>query len=258
MKRNSQFDEERFLKFGKRYLSEAFPNPDRIGCPPEDALRLAALQPQKADVAVTEHLSFCSPCFNHYMEFLAELRRESSQERSHWKGILGWPVASPLRIGALAMAVVVFSVAAYFVAIQREGPTPPVPRPPGIEPGPIAFSSFTLDLRELSPTRAPTAKADERRLVNLPRQRLDVTVVLPIGSEEGTYQLSLKTMDKTVWTEQAQAQLVEFKTVIRVKVDLAQLPTGTYTFEAKSASGFYLRQPIALQNPADLPEGKEQ
>jgi len=259
MKRNSQIDEERLLKFGKQYLSKAFPNPERIGCPSEDALKLAAVEPQKADAALSEHLTCCSPCFNRYMELLAGLRQEQlGRERSLWKEILAWPGGSPLRVGAIAVAVLVLSVGTYFVVVQREGPKPPIGPQPGPGPGPIAYSPFTLDLRELSPTRSPTVKGDQRRAINVPQKPLEISVLLPIGSEEGAYKLSLKAKDKTVWTERSQAHLVEQKITLQVKLDLAQFPPGTYAFEVESASGFYLRQPVALQSPAVEQEGKKQ
>jgi len=259
MKRNSQIDEERLLKFGKHYLSEAFPNPDRIGCPSEDALRLAAVEPQKADAALSEHLTFCSPCFRSYMDFLAELRQgQPGQKQPLWKEILAWPGTSPLRLGAVAVAALVLSVASYLVVIQREGPKTPIAPQPGTEPGPIAFSPFTLDLRELSPTRAPIVTGDQPRAVTLPRKPLLISVILPIGSEEGTYRLALKTRDKTVWTEPSQAHLVEQKITLQVKLDIPQFPPGTYAFEVESANGFFLRQPVALQGPGVEPEGKKQ
>ena len=36
------------LAFARFYLSEAFPNPERTGCPPDDTLRLLAFRPWKA------------------------------------------------------------------------------------------------------------------------------------------------------------------------------------------------------------------
>lgn len=259
MKRNSQISEERLLKFGKQYLSEAFPNPDRVGCPSEDALKLAAVEPQRADSAVSEHLTFCSPCFTRYMGFLGELRQErGSQKLPLWRALLAWPGTSPLRIGAVAVAVLAIAVGTYFVAIQVEGPRPPIPPQPGPGPGPIAFSPFTLDLRGLSPSRSPAPKGGQPRAVNLPRKPLEISVVLPIGSEEGPYQLSLIAGEKTWWTERAQAHLVEQKIILRVKLSLEQFPPGAYFFEVQTATGYYLRQPVALQNPGAEQEGKKQ
>jgi hypothetical protein len=60
------------LDFARTYLSTAFPNPDRGGCPPDGALRSLALNPREAEPTVTVHLGSCSPCFKRYQELLAE------------------------------------------------------------------------------------------------------------------------------------------------------------------------------------------
>jgi hypothetical protein len=73
---NDKFNEAEFFGFAKSYLSEAFPNPHRVGCPPDSDLQRMAEQPVEArDAAASEHLTHCSPCFNRYMEILANLKR---------------------------------------------------------------------------------------------------------------------------------------------------------------------------------------
>jgi len=75
----NDFDDPEFLGFAKSYLSEAFPNPQRIGCPPDFQLQQMAEHPVEArDAAASQHLTSCSPCFDRYMEVLASLRRQSS------------------------------------------------------------------------------------------------------------------------------------------------------------------------------------
>jgi len=258
MNRSPQIDGAQLLKFGKRYLSEAFPNPDRIGCPPENVLRASAFSPLTADPAVSEHLTCCSPCFNCYMAFLTELQEELRQKRPFWKEVLTWSKTVPLRAATVAVAAIVLTVGAYLAVFNSQGPRPPLPPQPGTGPAPIAYSPFIFDLRELSPTRAPTVKGHQARAVDLPRKPLDMSVVLPIGSEEGAYQVSLKAKGTTVWTERAQAHLVEHNIILQVKLDLAKFPPGIYAFEVETASGFFLRQPVAIQNSTAPPEGKQQ
>jgi hypothetical protein len=78
--------EEELLVFSRPYLSDAFPNPERTGCPPDDALRLMAIRPLGCDESVSEHLTCCSPCFNAYTGYLvqtkAKIRRTTSIRRS--------------------------------------------------------------------------------------------------------------------------------------------------------------------------------
>jgi hypothetical protein len=76
MPRNKRRDinEDEFFGFARSYLSEAFPNAQRIGCPADSDLSRMAEHPAEADTSVSQHLTGCSPCFNRYMEWLAELK----------------------------------------------------------------------------------------------------------------------------------------------------------------------------------------
>jgi hypothetical protein len=69
-----RINENEFFGFAKKYLSEAFPNPQRIDCPPDSELMGLAEYPREADRVVPQHLTCCSPCFNRYMEILADLK----------------------------------------------------------------------------------------------------------------------------------------------------------------------------------------
>jgi len=72
---HDEFSEAEFFGFAKSYLSEAFPNPQRVGCPPDCDLQRMAAHPVEARDAVSQHLTCCSPCFNRYMEILSDLKR---------------------------------------------------------------------------------------------------------------------------------------------------------------------------------------
>ena len=69
-----EISEQEFLDFAHSYVSEAFPNPQRIGCPRDWDLIRMSKHPRDVDSSVHEHISYCSPCFNRYMEILAELK----------------------------------------------------------------------------------------------------------------------------------------------------------------------------------------
>jgi len=76
--RQPKFNEEELVTFAKSYLSEAFPNPQRIGCPPISELACMAELRRDADSSISEHLSRCSPCFKEYMEILAYVIRRNN------------------------------------------------------------------------------------------------------------------------------------------------------------------------------------
>src|SRR5258705_10927391 len=114
VKNRSAFEEKGkdLLYFARTYLSNAFPNPDREGCPPEVALRSLAFNPKESQPSVTEHLAACSPCFRRYAELLAELKsRREAEEGSSWTRISALSKTHHLLPGtALACAL--------FVAIE--------------------------------------------------------------------------------------------------------------------------------------------
>jgi hypothetical protein len=55
-----EFDEDEFFGFAKSYLSEAFPNPHRIDCPPDFHLqRMAEVPVPERDDEISKHLTCC-------------------------------------------------------------------------------------------------------------------------------------------------------------------------------------------------------
>src|ERR1700730_1648905 len=66
--------EQIFLRLARKHLSEHFPNPERLGCPPEEKLRLLGDQPRQVEEWVVDHLSLCSPCYRDYSRILQELK----------------------------------------------------------------------------------------------------------------------------------------------------------------------------------------
>jgi len=76
--KQKEINEDEFFGFAKSYLSEAFPNPQRIDCPPDSELTRLAEHPREANPSVSQHLTCCSPCFNRYMEILADLKRRKT------------------------------------------------------------------------------------------------------------------------------------------------------------------------------------
>ncbi len=76
---SGDLNDNQFLGSAKSYLSESFPNPQRIGCPEDSDLQRMAEHPVEArDDEISKHLVSCSPCFNRYMKILAALREQST------------------------------------------------------------------------------------------------------------------------------------------------------------------------------------
>ena len=78
--------EEALLGYLKQRLSNDFPNPKRIGCPPLEALERNAKHPIHADESVSKHVGHCSPCYRAYSRLLrqelARMRQKAAQSNS--------------------------------------------------------------------------------------------------------------------------------------------------------------------------------
>ncbi len=243
------------LDFARSYLSEAFPNPDRQGCPPDAALRSLAFNPNESEPTVTEHLAVCSPCFRRYTELLAELKsQQRAEERSSWTRISVWSRAHPLLVGAALVFVLFIAIGASLLLNRIRVPNPP---PLDTHRGPnsvqpvnpeVAYSPFSLDLSALSPVRGAESATGTQRRVPVPSSSLDLTLTLPLASPEGHYDLKLTSGSETVWLKSAQAHLLKGKTLIQVEVDFRQIPARNYNFEVLSSSGIRLVQPVSIQD----------
>ena len=251
------------LDFARSYLSEAFPNPDRQGCPPDAALRSLVFNPNESEPTVTEHLATCSPCFRRYSELLGELKSQPRLEpRLSFTRISAWSKAHPVLAGtaALCMLLIVIGVGLLLHGIRQPN-TPPMDthrKPNPTEPlnPTVAYSSFSLDLSALSPVRGSESATGTQQRVPVPSSPLDLTLTLPLASAEGRYDLRLTAGSETVWSKSAQAQLLKGKTLIQVEADFRQIRTGNYNLEVQSSTGIRLVQPVSIQ--AASPKSGEQ
>jgi hypothetical protein len=256
MKDRTHFEKKdsELLDFARTYLSESFPNPERQGCPPDGALRSLAVNPNLSETTVTEHLASCSPCFVRYSELLAELKSQTvAEEKSPWRRLSAWPKTHPVLTGALvACAVVIAIVAGILLTRLRQPNSSPVEvhNAPGHEPTVkqvAVYSPFSIDLSRVSPIRGSRNPSTESLRVRVPNSMLDLTLILPLGSEERTYRVTLKDGTKTVWSKTVQARLSHGQVLIRFDADLTQLAAGHYDLDVESPTGIRLVQPVSVE-----------
>lgn len=251
------------LDFARSYLSEAFPNPDRQGCPPDAALRSLAFYPNESEPTVTEHLAVCSPCFRRYAELLAESKSQTEAQRgTSWRRVSGWTRAHPVLAGTAALCILFIAIGVGLLLHGiRQPNTPPIDthrKPNPTEPlnPTVAYSPFNLDLSALSPVRGSESATGTQLRVPVPSSPLELTLTLPLASAEGRYDLRLTGGSETVWSKSAQAHLLKGKTLIQVEADFRQIPPRNYNLEVRSSSGIRLVQPVSIQ--AASPKSGEQ
>ena len=252
------------LDFANSYLSEAFPNPDRQGCPPDAALRSLALSPTESEPTVTEHLAACSPCFRRYAELLAQSRSQrAAEEKLSWARVATWSRSHPVLVGAALVCALSIAIGASLLLNRIRVPNPPpldthrAPNPVQPINPEVAYSPFNLNLSTLSPVRGsePSTTGSHQRL-RVPSSPLYLTLTLPLASEERSYNVRLTAGGHTLWSKSAQAHLHEGLTLIRVEADFRQVPAGSYNLEVESSTGIRLVQPVSVE--AALPNSTEQ
>jgi hypothetical protein len=252
-------NEGELLAFARFYLSEAFPNPERTGCTPDDALRLFAIRPLQSDESIGEHLTCCSPCFNAYMAHLAEARAEPIQRQRIRR--ITW-----IRRCAAALGIAAILVIAVYLFVSKRRTAPIVaPRTPAPITAPgtpdqtqttAMYVPVVIDFTNVSPTRGSKQVPGGSVPQIIPsRSPLDLSLRLPLGSEERLFSITLRSGRHIVWSESTQARRQNGDTLLRVHADFRDVPTGRYNLQVAS-TGRRLSVPVLIKG--GLPKNKEQ
>ena len=193
-------EERRILDLLGRGLSRDFPNPQRIGCPDSAVLRGVAAHkvPLSEADRWLNHFSSCSPCFQEFTQF-----RKQAVDRQR------------TQIWLAAAAVVIVAVAGWFWVRSR----PQVQTP----------AVVVLDLRGRATVRGENQPETSQPPLEVPRNATALNLELPIGSNEGTYDVALLSPSGAeLFRTGATAKLEDQIVVLRADVDLGRVPPGSY------------------------------
>jgi hypothetical protein len=193
---------------------------------------------------------------------LAELKSQREKEKGFtWGSISVWTKAHPVLAGTAALCLLLIAIGVgFFLHGIRQPNAPPIDahrKPSPTEPRhpTVAYLPFSMDLSGLSPVRGSEQPTGTQRRVLVPNSPLDLTVILPLASPDGSYDLKLTSQGHTFWSKTAQAHLEKGKTLIQVQTDFAQIGVGNYSLEVRSSTGIRFIQPVSIQAP--LPNGGE-
>ncbi|HKW17577.1 MAG TPA: hypothetical protein VJO35_08730 [Terriglobales bacterium] len=247
-KKRQVFEHEQdLLDFTYSYLSEAFPNPEHQGCPPDETLRALASGPTQIDKTITDHLTRCSPCFNAYADHLARARAEAVQSRTIRRATR---IRRSLVTGAVA---VVFMIAIYVFFARRNSGPPVAPRRPApigtpgtpVQPSTVAmYVPVLIDLNNASPVRGPDHGHTGLSPQVIPSSPLiDFTLQLPLGSEARGYSVMLRSNRHVVWSGSAQAHLENGQILLHTRADFTNVRVGKYDLMVMSKS-FLVSVPV--------------
>jgi len=202
-----------------RGLSREFPNPRRVGCPGPAVIRSIALHrlPLSGADHWLDHLGSCSPCFQEF----AEIRKQTARLRKR------------TQIWLAAAAVVLLAVGGWLGVRSR--------------PSGQTVAVAVLDLRGRTAVRGESRSDPGQPALQILRSVRILNLQLPIGSNEGVYEVGLfSSTGAELLRTSATAKLEERVVVLRVGVDLVGLPQGKYSLGLRGSGPAWTRFPIWL------------
>jgi hypothetical protein len=208
-------------------LLRAYPNPERKGCPGSETIRALANKTVPPEDPAWEHIWKCSPCFAEFKELRdARQRNERAVRR---KRNVYWATAA-----AIILVCIGAALAAFF--LKQPKATPPQGPITGTASQIPAYPAAVLNLEGVSTTRSAEKNTSSGpvQIQTLPRRRVDLTVYLPRGSEDGQYQLEfLNARHEVLLSSTAQAVITRGLTEFATPLDLTKIAPGTYTVRSR-------------------------
>lgn len=211
------------------------PNPERRDCPGGKSLEALAKRKLNGEAlgAVVDHIAECSPCFLEYEQLRASIRTRKA--------------AKLLAFAVVAVGLTLL-LRSYFAGRQpTQSPNAPIVRTiPQVDQRqtPVAL---VVDLRFRGPARRPD-NAAVGAMPRLPRALLQLQLKLPLGSEEGQYDVILYADGI------AQSPIVrgraEFRNrmeVLDITMDTRTFAPGRYELRLRRTGSVWQRFPILIE-----------
>lgn len=216
-------------------LSRANPNPNRAGCPPRDTLVALARRAQPINDPAYEHLVKCSPCYREFRELQeagasALPATAATRRSSYW--MLG------------AAAVLLVALTGVWWLTRGEGSNQDTAVASLANRAPVQAQ---LDLRPFAVVRSEQTTTDTAA-VQLPARVVDVTLLLPVGSEPGSYDVQLLNGELRSKSEATgTAVITDFVTTLNVRLNLLSLTPGAYQLAVRRQGDSWRMFPAVIR-----------
>ena len=212
-------------------LGRAHPNPTREGCPPRDLLVSLSRRELPIGDPAYEHFSKCSPCYQ-------ELRALQQADAAALKAAV-----RRKRLAYAAAAVLVLAIAGSWFALRRAGDADRIAQPTTQ----TAPQSARLDLRPLAVTRSEEQRVEAAPLV-VPRGRVNATILLPVGSSPGEYDVRILDADlRARATAKGSAEIRNYITTLEAVIDVSALEAGDYQLTLRRDGGEWQMFPLRVR-----------
>ncbi|MGB9457515.1 MAG: hypothetical protein WCB12_15815 [Bryobacteraceae bacterium] len=215
-----------------------YPNPERKGCAGKQVVREVAARQMPVQDAAWEHITHCSPCYREFLGFRAELA--GARKRL-------------VRRNRIVLVTVLAAAGIAGILIWTRG-SHGVEQPPvvarKIQTPVINAMVAKVDLQPFSPARGEgNATAQSTNVAaTLARQVVRLELSLPIGSDDGTYEVRI--MDgqlRSLMSRSAATAFTDHVTTLSVTLDLSTLAPGSYVLGLKGPESGWRTYPIAVR-----------
>jgi len=116
-----------------------------------------------------------------------------------------------------------------------------------IGPRSSGTESVLLDYRNESVTRSEAGEP-ERRARTLPRKKVNLMILPPVGSESGSYELRLVASNGQVLLRRSvNGQMEDFELRLRTDLDLRSLTRGSYLLEIRRPGEDWEPHPVLIR-----------
>jgi hypothetical protein len=208
-------------------ILDNFPNPARVGCPGSERLGSVAARSTTIKDGDWEHITHCSPC---YEEFLGA--KEQARHSGHRARILGL-------IGGVAVLLSLLATIPAYSYLKKAGIIAPL-YSAKLEPA-------TLNLKDSSGTRGDTSTIQKDGPI-IQHRPLALTIILPFGSEPGSYQYQLVNSDgRVLKSGNATASIVNGGTVLDARLDTSKFAVGDYRLGLRQGSFDWVFHPFRIR-----------
>ena len=238
-------EERRILRALERSSLHDYPNPDRLGCPGTEFLKRLAFNRKSIPLSdpALDHVSHCSPCFSEYVRYRHQARCRSLIWRS------------------TAAAVFLLAVVGIWYTSRRStneherqvASKPPVvgqrqPAAPSREAEPVRTATIKLQNRSIARGISPEGQPQPPAPINIPNQRLDLLIELPLGSDPGRYEVQLLSeVDQPLLVAEGHAMEKDGTTVLHVSTDLRPFVPGRYRLGLRRPPSEWTYYPVQIR-----------
>jgi hypothetical protein len=213
-----------------------YPNPDRKGCMGTEVVREVAQRQLPIQDAAWEHIKRCSPCYREFLDFRAELAAARKKL---------------VRRNRIVLALTVSAVVGFWIWTRSThgAQKPPVlaQRPPASVVNPVVAN---VNIQLLSAVRDGdnAAGQNSKPVAALSRQVVQLGLSLPVGSDEGTYEVRiLDGQLRPMMSGSASTTFTDHVASLSVTFDFSSLTPGEYVLGVKGPESDWRSYPIAVR-----------